>query len=60
MLVLVNLALVVGFAFLARAIRTEEGLYLTQLLGWVTVFFGAVLTLRALLDVLRADSARPR
>jgi ubiquinone biosynthesis protein len=39
---------------------TEEGLYLTQLLGWVTVFFGAVLTLRALLDVLRADSARPR
>ena len=43
-------------------IRTENGpqlvdgdLYLTQLIGWVSIFLGAVLALRALLDVLRTD-----
>lgn len=43
-------------------IRTQVGpsvygddVYLTQVLGWLTLFFGAVLVLRSLLDVLRRD-----
>jgi ubiquinone biosynthesis protein len=52
----------VGLAVLL--IRTETGpvfgerdFYLTQLLGWVALFFGAVLVLRSLLDVLRRGSS---
>jgi ubiquinone biosynthesis protein len=48
----------VGLAILL--IRTETGpvlgerdFYLTQLFGWIALFFGAVLVLRSLLDVLR-------
>jgi ubiquinone biosynthesis protein len=52
----------VGLAVLL--IRTETGpvfgerdFYLTQLLGWIALFFGAVLVLRSLLDVLRRGSS---
>jgi ubiquinone biosynthesis protein len=31
----------------------EQGFYLTQLFGWIGLFFGSVLVLRSLLDVLR-------
>ena len=38
----------------------ERGFYLTQLFGWIGLFFGTVLVLRSLLDVLRrAPTADP-
>jgi ubiquinone biosynthesis protein len=38
----------------------EPGVYLAQVLGWTTLFFGAILVLRALLDVLRVDRSPGR
>lgn len=69
---LINKALLVvlGLGIVALSIMligTETGplladpdVYLTQALGWITLFFGAVLVLRALLDVLRRDITAAR
>lgn len=61
-----TLLVVLGLGIVALSIMligTETGpliadpdVYLTQALGWITLFFGAVLVLRALLDVLRRDA----
>lgn len=65
-----TLLVVLGLGIVALSIMligTETGpliadpdVYLTQALGWITLFFGAVLVLRALLDVLRRDATESR
>ena len=52
---------VVGLSILLIGTQTgplfaERDLYLTQFVGWITLFFGAMLVLRSLLDVLRGPT----
>jgi ubiquinone biosynthesis protein len=55
---------VVGLSILLIGTQTgplfaERDLYLTQFVGWITLFFGAMLVLRSLLDVLRQPPEGP-
>lgn len=55
---------VVGLSILLIGTQTgpvfaERDLYLTQFVGWITLFFGAMLVLRSLLDVLRRAPEPP-